>query len=166
MKAITVYPVWAWAIVNGRKRVENRTWWTHHRGPLLVHAAADSPAARRSDVEARKALEAAGVKIPPDEKIARGAIIGMVEVIDALRYAPRNSAPRRLVQENLPNLLFPPEIDPEELATDPLAVGPYCWILRHPLVFRPPIPFRGRQGLFDVPGRAISREIAELGCRP
>lgn len=38
MKCLTVQQPWAWAIVAGRKRVENRTWRTDYRGPLLIHA--------------------------------------------------------------------------------------------------------------------------------
>ena len=39
MKCITVRQPWADLIASGAKRVENRTWRTHHRGPLLIHAA-------------------------------------------------------------------------------------------------------------------------------
>jgi len=163
MKAITVHPIWAWAIVHGHKRVENRTWRTHHRGPLLIHASADSPAARRSDAAARTALEAMGVAVPPNKKIPREAVVGVIEIIDVLRYAPGDSASRRLIQENLPNLLAPPAIDPEELCSDPLATGPFCWLIERPLIFQPAISFSCRQGLFDVPGGVISREIASLG---
>lgn len=37
MRALTVHQPWAAAIVDGRKRVENRPWHTAHRGPLLLH---------------------------------------------------------------------------------------------------------------------------------
>jgi hypothetical protein len=39
VKALTVRQPWAWLIVNGWKNVENRTWPTDFRGPLLIHAA-------------------------------------------------------------------------------------------------------------------------------
>ncbi len=39
MKCITVKPVWADLIAVGIKTVENRSWRTRHRGPLLIHAA-------------------------------------------------------------------------------------------------------------------------------
>jgi hypothetical protein len=38
VKCLTVCQPWAWAIVHGRKHVENRTWATDYRGPLLIHA--------------------------------------------------------------------------------------------------------------------------------
>jgi hypothetical protein len=39
MKCITVREPWAELIASGSKTVENRTWRTHYRGPLLIHAA-------------------------------------------------------------------------------------------------------------------------------
>lgn len=38
MKALSILQPWAWAIVNGYKPVENRTWRTSFRGRFLVHA--------------------------------------------------------------------------------------------------------------------------------
>lgn len=40
MKAITVKQPWASLIVAGIKDIENRTWATKYRGPLLIHASA------------------------------------------------------------------------------------------------------------------------------
>jgi len=38
MKVLSVKQPWAWLIVEGIKPVENRSWNTAHRGPLLIHA--------------------------------------------------------------------------------------------------------------------------------
>ena len=37
-KCLTVQQPWAWCIVHGPKRIENRSWQSHYRGPLLIHA--------------------------------------------------------------------------------------------------------------------------------
>lgn len=37
---LTIRQPWAWSIVHGRKRVENRSWQMNYRGPLLIHAGA------------------------------------------------------------------------------------------------------------------------------
>jgi hypothetical protein len=37
-KCLTIHQPWAWAIIAGHQRVENRTWSTHYRGPLAIHA--------------------------------------------------------------------------------------------------------------------------------
>jgi hypothetical protein len=38
LKAITVKPVWAWATIHAGKNIENRSWRTHIRGPVAIHA--------------------------------------------------------------------------------------------------------------------------------
>ena len=38
MKALSIKQPWAWAIIHAGKNVENRTWATSYRGPLLIHA--------------------------------------------------------------------------------------------------------------------------------
>ncbi len=38
IKALSIKQPWAWAIVNGYKTIENRTWKTKFRGAFLIHA--------------------------------------------------------------------------------------------------------------------------------
>ncbi len=40
LKCLSVRQPWAWAIVNDFKPVENRSWPTKLRGPVLIHAGA------------------------------------------------------------------------------------------------------------------------------
>jgi hypothetical protein len=40
VRVLTIRQPWATASAHGPKRVENRTWSTRYRGPLLIHAAA------------------------------------------------------------------------------------------------------------------------------
>ena len=69
MRAITIRQPWAELIVRGEKDVENRSWRTNHRGPLLIHAGAQAY---------RESFAEHGV---PDDA-ERSAIIGVVEVVD------------------------------------------------------------------------------------
>ena len=39
MKALSIRQPWASLIIQGYKPVENRTWKSNYRGPLLIHAA-------------------------------------------------------------------------------------------------------------------------------
>ena len=39
MKAITLWQPWATLVAIGAKRFETRSWSTHYRGPLAIHAA-------------------------------------------------------------------------------------------------------------------------------
>lgn len=43
MKALSIRQPWAWLIVNGYKDIENRSWRTNYRGPVLIHASSRKP---------------------------------------------------------------------------------------------------------------------------
>lgn len=77
MKAISVCQPWAWLIVAGDKPVENRTWFTRYRGPILIHAGKSRGHMTQS------ALDSA-LRINADPPLAFGAIIGMCEVVDCV----------------------------------------------------------------------------------
>jgi hypothetical protein len=78
MKTLTVQQPWAWAIVEGIKRIENRTWVTPYRGPLLIHAGKGRkwighPLAHDLCPEA-----------PPESELIFGYILGGVEIVDCV----------------------------------------------------------------------------------
>jgi hypothetical protein len=86
MKAVSVHQPWAWAILHAGKNVENRTWATSHRGPLLIHAAVSRKSYARQD--AAQWPELYGVGLPAWEELTTGAIIGSVEVVDCVWVGP------------------------------------------------------------------------------
>jgi len=71
--ALTVYPHWAWAIIDGRKRFENRTWSTNYRGKLWIHA---------SGVDRPIPEDAAHLFAGRPLAFVSGAIVGSVELVD------------------------------------------------------------------------------------
>ena len=74
---------------------------------------------------------------PAVDELEFGAIVGVVDLVDCLPLA-------------------------EYLADrpdDPLAKGPYCWILANPRVLTPSVPYSGRQRLFDIPNRLVKSFI-------
>ncbi|HJT87971.1 MAG TPA: ASCH domain-containing protein [Bryobacteraceae bacterium] len=74
MKVLTIRQPWAWLIVNGYKDIENRSWATHYRGPLLIQASASLPS--RKDLEGARAFaRKRGVVVPED--LETGGIIGL-----------------------------------------------------------------------------------------
>lgn len=76
MKVLTVKQPWAWALIHGPKRIENRTWETSYRGPLLIHAG-----------KSRTALgdeEDLLPDLPSPNQLSFGAIIGVVDLIDCV----------------------------------------------------------------------------------
>ena len=94
LKAISIRQPWAWLILNAGKDVENRTWPTHFRGRVLIHAGATMT---RGDYEAC-AIFVAGIYgdltkeflIPDYEELKRecGGIVGGMEIVDCVRWSP------------------------------------------------------------------------------
>ena len=75
MKALSIRQPWAWLIVHGGKDIENRTWKTNYRGPVLIHAS--------------KTFEGVGMVelimgVPLPSVFARGGIIGMADLVDCV----------------------------------------------------------------------------------
>jgi ASCH domain len=68
---------WAHLVVSGIKRIENRTWRTNYRGPLLIHAGVNWHDERLEEIEERHALT-----IPRD--LPLGGVVGMVELVDVV----------------------------------------------------------------------------------
>jgi len=76
MKAISVRQPWAWAIIHAGKDIENRSWKTNYRGPLLIHAGANYDA---------DAVLPGGVRAPAKDALDFSAIIGIVELSDVVQ---------------------------------------------------------------------------------
>jgi hypothetical protein len=78
-KCLTLFPHWAWAVIHGRKRIENRTWTTRLRGRLWIHASSRLRPITPGD---RALLH----DLPPLDHLATGAIIGHVSVVDVVPF--------------------------------------------------------------------------------
>ena len=129
LPALTVQQLFAELIVRGVKTIENRTWYTSHRGPLVIHAGtstrvyrSDFPAflGRVRAANAQHELDA----LAPIGDLPRGAILGTVDLIDVCRL--------------------------EDTYDSPWAVGPWCWIVSDPRRLDAPIPRTGGRGLWGV----------------
>lgn len=75
MRALTVRQPWAWGLIHGPKRIENRTWNTSYRGPLLIHAG-----------KSRTALGDDEGTLGAPAALVFGAILGLVELIDCVPF--------------------------------------------------------------------------------
>ena len=80
MRALSIRQPWASLIISGIKPVENRTWKSSYRGPLLIHAG------KNMDMEAYNWLKSdVGVKkVVRGSIFLRGGIIGKVNMIDCV----------------------------------------------------------------------------------
>jgi hypothetical protein len=86
MKTIVIRQPWAWLIVNGFKDIENRTWTTRYRGPLLIQASARRPTSGEME-EFRAFARKRGVELP--EEFQLGGIVGMARLEDCVEKSRR-----------------------------------------------------------------------------
>lgn len=131
MKALTVCQPWAWAIVHGPKTVENRSWATNYRGPLLIHAG-KSRRFLQAGIYEIAAME--NVELEPSD-LPFGAIVGICDLVDCV-----------WISEVYGDWAGPAE----RLTSNQYTTGPFAWVLAARRKFTEPIPWRGAQGLFDV----------------
>jgi hypothetical protein len=131
MKALVVRQPWAWLIVHGVKDVENRTWPTPYRGPILIVAGTST-----EDLQFIAEAQESAARVALPAEFDRGGIVGCVTITGMS--------------------------SPCEHPSD-WAIGPWCWDLAdaRPLPF---VPYRGRQGLFDLPGDTVEEALERLGA--
>jgi len=136
MLALSIRQPWAWLIVHGPKRIENRAWPTRYRGPFLIHASKwwsrrivseTLDALRLQGLLAEPAKTLGGGPFFPIEQMAveTGGIVGRAVLVDC-------------VTEHRSSWF----------------AGPFGFVLAddvEPLPFR---PWRGELGLFRVPDAA------------
>ena len=86
MKALSIRQPWAWAIIHAGKDVENRTWHTRFRGPLLIHASKTFDHDGYEWLVENEHLLTA--EVPPKDEIPRGGIVGKAMAIDCVDDHP------------------------------------------------------------------------------
>lgn len=132
--ALSVRQPWAWAIINGGKDIENRSWQAvnhglRRRGRIAIHAAKGMT--RDEYVEASCFMAKIGVDCPLASELLRGGVIGSVEVVDVVSesYSPWFFGPRGLVLRNPEASTFIPAVG---------ALGYFEWRRSDPSVVPPP----------------------------
>ncbi|WP_165228423.1 ASCH domain-containing protein [Aquisphaera insulae] len=76
MKTLSVRQPWAWLIAHGFKPVENRTWDTKVRGPILIHAG------KSFDREGYEWIRYTfpEIDLPHPAQFERGGIVGVADL--------------------------------------------------------------------------------------
>lgn len=111
------------------KRIENRTWRSNYRGPLLIHAGKSRAWLRPGD-EARY------------PRLVYSAVLGVADLVAVV--------PRALIRPGGRVRYDGLVIDLSIYADSPHAEGPVCWVLENVRRFTSPLPLSGATGLFDV----------------
>lgn len=154
MKAISLWQPWASAIALGSKRIETRSWSTGYRGPIAIHAA--SRCVHRDMAELYKhdhwkaALSTAlwpfnDVLAQPWRKLPFGKIVATAHLEDV---KPVEDIEPFVLREALTS--FHHRAYWTEWMMGDYSPGRFGWILTNVKPLGTPIPFRGRQQLFDV----------------
>lgn len=169
MKAISLWQPWASAMAVGSKRIETRGWATDYRGLVAIHAAKRVHKGEMASFHGsflwRGALSPVGSFASGGpalwDLLPFGAVIAVGSLVDCVP-----------TDEVLPEDRFwsrrPPNVESDLLdwREDDLgdfSPGRFAWMFEdlHPLAV--PVPFRGRQRLFNVPD-ALLREFAYCGA--
>ena len=137
MKALSIHQPWADLIVDGKRKLEIRSWTTGHRGALLIHAGleVDWP-------------ECGRLGVTPSEK---GAIIGATELISIHE-----------ITEQKWEVLRPLHL---EIGPRPYGENTFGLFLKNAYRFKKPISFRGALGLFNVPDDLIPKRTCPVRNR-
>lgn len=77
LKALTITPCWAHAVIHLGKTIENRKWAPSYRGPLLIHAGKSFKVQEFERICQFVAED--GKNVPIREDILTGGIIGVAD---------------------------------------------------------------------------------------
>lgn len=144
MKALTLTQPWASLVAVGAKRIETRSWATHYRGPLAIHAA-KGWTARDREFAASPLVSAAMCGDPEGVGLGRtfplGYVVATVELLDCVPIAALRSHLRARDFEPAPC---------EERFGD-YRPDRWAWLLGDVRQLVQPKPVRGRQRLWNLP---------------
>lgn len=138
MKALSLWQPWASLWLSPRKVHETRDWEMKHRGWLLVHAAKRFEKDHPPEM-ARLLREEFG----PEwfKAIPTGALIGMVNVADCFTSEDMVSGCQPLT--------------PDDYICGNYDIGRFAFRRTELKLFKQPIPYRGRQKIFNVPDELL-----------
>jgi hypothetical protein len=161
MKAISLWQPWASAMALGSKLNETRHWSTKYRGPLAIHAA------KRRKIDELiflgshwgwiGALNPRGVvfgkKWKIQDELPFGALLAVGNLVDC---RPTGS----FTDAELDEMRYPADDKRRmygwtERRMGNYELGRFGWVFEGMKLLPEPIPFVGRQGLFNVPDELI-----------
>jgi hypothetical protein len=140
MKCISLWRPWANLIPIEAKRIETRHWDTKYRGPLAIHAAQ----------KWTRKLHGLCFTPPFFEHLSKA---GFIDSVNRRVDLPTGVL---CICDLIGTVQFGDEQYPEpERSFGDFAPGRFGWILINVRRLKVPLPFKGRQGFFDVPDELI-----------
>lgn len=148
MKGLTLWEPWASLMAHGYKKNETRSWPTGYRGPLVIHAAKTQDhisdfkllLAKAGIIESMFAPAPNGFPVK-DHEWPFGKIIAVCSLVDCI---PTDD----LVKNGLAHM---------ERACGDYSSARFAWIAEGLYRVNPPIPWRGKQALWDVPEELVQQ---------
>ncbi|HEV2070419.1 MAG TPA: hypothetical protein VGR26_11540 [Acidimicrobiales bacterium] len=177
VKALTLHQPWASLVALLVKRIETRSWSTTYRGRLYIHAGARQVHSGHFLMLARAAV-VAGLITREQEQAFRalavpfGAIVASCELVDVVPIVDRKGgavdAPTFVATfgrpAKAPALVLvrrgqtPVWTDIEgQRPYGDFTPGRFAWLLEDVRPVDPPVPCRGRQGLWTVPDDVLAQ---------
>ena len=151
MKAISLSQPWASLVASGAKKFETRSWRSHYRGPLLIHAG------KRISPEARALVSTepfkTALKRTPYWSLQRGVVIAIVNMTGCFEI--RDDLSSCGLNEVLMSGTW-------ELPFGDYSAGRFAWQFSDVMAFPEPFFAKGCLGLFDVPDRTIALATEDI----
>ena len=135
--ALSIRQPWCYAILSLGKDIENRSWTTSYRGPLLIHAGKAMTKAEYEDFTEYVTNDTARailgpVAVPPMKYLERGGIVGIVDLVDCVTES-----------------------------TSPWFMDEVGFVLDNPRPL-PFVPYTGQLGFFKVPVSILPESAREM----
>lgn len=139
MKAISIKQPWAGLILFDGKDVENRTWSSSYRGPLLIHTSRqiDRAALQNWSIATRIKWAHAALALVTTQSpfFITGAILGVCRLIDVTPVC----------------------------SSEWHEHGKIGFYVEDATAFESPIRYKGKPSLFNVPDEVVRRELEQCG---
>lgn len=153
MKALSLWQPWASAIALGAKRIETRSWKTNYQGPLLIHAGKSQNGHELwCDLVQPIVMKLVGQNDCPGWMfLPFGALVATCDLLGCVRITNDWHEGATINRHGSGEII----LTAQELALGNYYPGRVGWILANVRALPKPIPYRGRQGLFNVPDELI-----------
>jgi len=130
LKGLTLWQPWA-SLVGRGKHHETRSWSTRYRGPVAIHAGLRKPVVNELPQQASKVIDSILGHAWPSE-VPLGVILAVARLTDCTRADKLKTNPVDQLLGDYSN-------------------GRWAWELSEIFILPEPVPFRGSQGLWNVP---------------
>ena len=161
MRALTLWPEWAWAIINLDKNVENRVWpGPVYNKSIALHAGKKIGGSLFSESDSvfmmtEKAIEAGWSYQKSSDPWNDGNFEKNGMVVEFSIDAVKNISGRIFALAEIESCIM-------GSTSAWAAEGQWNWLLKNIHILKNPVPCRGQQGLWYLPSEVEAEVLAEI----